>query len=401
MMQANRSPRRILFLEKGLLMGGSHVSLYHLVRALETRRFQPVVLCYTENRFTRWYRENGIECIVWTPPRRTAPTSPLKRTIRRLLNQGGAAGSGIRFRLAELRKRWTEERASALGIAGLIRDRRIDLVHCNNGTALCADGVRAALAAEIPVISYERGLRRLSRYERRLARRVSLLVCNSLATLEHYRSQGIPTIRSVCVYNGVPLEEYDPGMRPTLEQRGDLTLGIFGRIIDWKGHSVFLEAAAALAPRFLGAVFCVVGEGPLEESAREQARRLGIADRVVFTGRRDDVAGVMAAMDVVVHASTAPEPFGRVILEAMAMGKPVVATDLGGPRELVEEGRSGFLVPPSDPKAVARRLNEILQNPRLRREMGRRARRIVEERFTISETVGRMEEIYAGLLGDS
>lgn len=167
------------------------------------------------------------------------------------------------------------------------------------------------------------------------------------------------------------------------------TVGIVGRLDRWKGQETFLRAAALLAARRPELRFAVVGgailgtEGAYPDELRRLARELGLADAVHFTGHRHDVHDWQDALDVVVHGSHA-EPFGLVVLEAMALAKPLVAAAEGGPSEIVEDGRSGLLVPPGDPVALAGALARILDDDALAARLAAgaadRARAFTEER---------------------
>jgi glycosyltransferase involved in cell wall biosynthesis len=183
----------------------------------------------------------------------------------------------------------------------------------------------------------------------------------------------------------------------------DACFGIFGTLLPWKGHRIFLEAARRVMEEVPNARAFVIGEAPERGQAyRDELRRLvndlGIADRVVFTGFREDVPELMQLLRVIVHASVTPEPFGRVIAEAMAMGKPVVATDAGGPREIIQDGSDGYLVPPEEPEAMARAIIRLLTDSAHAEQVGRRARRTVEARFSAGGHARLVEQIYADVL---
>lgn len=127
-------------------------------------------------------------------------------------------------------------------------------------------------------------------------------------------------------------------------------------------------------------------------------QELGIAERVVFAGFREDVPELMQLLRVVVHASVTPEPFGRVIAEAMAMGKPVVATNAGGPLEIIEDGANGYLVPAGEPEAMARPIVRLLTDVGHAARIGHRARETAEARFSADTHARLVEEVYAELL---
>jgi glycosyltransferase involved in cell wall biosynthesis len=173
----------------------------------------------------------------------------------------------------------------------------------------------------------------------------------------------------------------------------DVAVGIVGRLVPWKGQDDFIRAAALLAPRFPRARFFVVGDMQVDAlTARrlgdERTRlehlvtALGIAERLTFTGRRQDVPSVMAGLDVLVLASHA-EPFGNVLLEAMCQGTATVATHAGGADEIVVDGQTGRLVPPRDPSALAAGIGELLEDPARRRAFGLAGRRRVSSHFSL------------------
>jgi glycosyltransferase involved in cell wall biosynthesis len=176
-------------------------------------------------------------------------------------------------------------------------------------------------------------------------------------------------------------------------------VGLIGRISPWKGQHIFLQAAARVCKQFPKARFVIIGaalfgEEKYEQEVRHLPQRLGIEDVVEFMGFRTDIERVIADLDLVVHASTTGEPFGQVIIEGMAAGKPVVATDGGGVPEIVEDGKTGILVPMADEQAMAEAICQILANPKLAREMGARARQRVADHFTVQQTARRVESVY-------
>ena len=164
-------------------------------------------------------------------------------------------------------------------------------------------------------------------------------------------------------------------------------VGLFGRLSEWKGQHVFLDALAAMegvqAVIVGGALF---GQEAYEARIREQASRLGLDGRVRFLGFRSDVPELMASMDVVAHTSIVAEPFGRVVVEAMMCGRPVVATRGGGVTEIIRDGETGLLVPPGDAAALAAALGTILSDPALAQRLGQSGREDVSGRFSLEET---------------
>jgi len=180
---------------------------------------------------------------------------------------------------------------------------------------------------------------------------------------------------------------------------GDLCVGAIGRLQFRKGQDVLLRAAPQILQRIPNAVFLIVGD-VYKKNVKARVRlehladELGIRERVVFTGFREDIRAVMELLDVFVLPARLPEGFGIVQIEAMFQSKPVVATNIGGSLDAVVQGETGFLVPPDDPSALAARIVELLENPALRETMGRKGRQRVLDRFTIERQVREVVKIY-------
>lgn len=222
-------------------------------------------------------------------------------------------------------------------------------------------------------------------------------------------AQGVPREKVRVVYNGTEIRGDAGEMRREARRRWGITddqpaVGLVGRLVEWKGPDVFLRAAARVAESFPQAVFFLIGGAifgreDYPEELRELSRSLGLEGKVVFTGFLKDPLPLMAGLDCLVHASIEPEPLGMVILEAMSLGLPVVAADGGGVPEVVEEGRTGLLVPPGDPEALARAVCWMLSHPEERKEMGERGKRRVEEAFELRVRCKEMEEQLLSLPG--
>ncbi len=158
-----------------------------------------------------------------------------------------------------------------------------------------------------------------------------------------------------------------------------LRVGMVGRLAPWKGQHVFLEAFARAFPEG-GAEAIIIGsamfgDAPYEDDLHAQVARLGLDTRVQFTGFLSDVGVVLRSLDMLVHASVVPEPFGQVVVEGMAAALPVVASNAGGPAEVITDGIDGVLVPPSDPGALAQALRQLAGDPSWRRALGVAARK--------------------------
>jgi glycosyltransferase involved in cell wall biosynthesis len=179
-------------------------------------------------------------------------------------------------------------------------------------------------------------------------------------------------------------------------------VGIIGRLAPWKGQDIFLEAVArlcvkqpALHARVIGSA--LFGEEAYEHGLKAKVDELGLTSFVEFTGFRDEVAEELAGLTVAVHASTVPEPFGQVVVEAMACGTPIVATAGGGPAEVITNGIDGLLVPPGDASALAEAVGRLLDDAELRETMSR-AGMVKAERYRPDRVAAEVEAVYASLL---
>jgi len=172
--------------------------------------------------------------------------------------------------------------------------------------------------------------------------------------------------------------------------------GVVGRLTEQKGHTYLLRAWVQVTTVFPETRLLVVGDGPLRGELQRRAHDLGLGDSVIFAGRREDVPRIMAALDVVALPSLW-EGFGLVLLEAMAVGRPIVASRVSAIPEIVVDGETGLLVPPRDVDTLAQALLALLRDPQRATEMGRRGRVRLEQEFTVERMVAQTEAVYEGV----
>jgi len=273
-------------------------------------------------------------------------------------------------------------------------------------------GMFSAKLAGIPVrIAARRESGKRSSFKRRIERvayrQAQVVIANCEAVRDELIVEGVPADKTIISYNGLELEKF----KPRQESRRDELLASFGlsavagrRLVTIvanlrpvKDQAMFLRATRLVRDVVPGVAFCLAGEGELLNPLRQQAVQLGLAEDVFFTGRCENVAGLLSVSDIGV-LSSASEGFSNAIIEYMAAGLPVVATNVGGAREAVVEAETGFLVQPGDADAMARRLIELLNNPTRSRAMGESARRVVEEKFSSTALLERTRRLYERLL---
>lgn len=386
-------PRSVLLVEacEDGTAGGSHQCLFDLATRLPADRYRPLVLFYQDNRFVPRLRAAGVETLTWDAQRAEELTA----------GRGGRAAQ-LRDAVGRIRRR-----------ARLLRERKIDLVHINNSPRLAVDDwIPAARLAGAAAVSHERGnYERPKRFVWRWStNRLDAVVAISRHVAEGLRGGGVDPRRVRQIYDGVDAAGF--AARPTKSPAavrallgvpdGAFLVAMVGHLRCWKGHDVLLDALGSL-PADLRDAYRVAVVGGAPDSDRDYQERLAALVRrhdlqrtALFLGERDDVPDLMNAADVVVHASTVPEPLGLVVMEAMSLGKAVVASRLGGPAEVVEDG-SGFLFDPAAPADLAALLERLRADAALRSAAGERARARVAA-FSVERNVEEIARLYDEVL---
>jgi len=220
----------------------------------------------------------------------------------------------------------------------------------------------------------------------------------SLILAKRYPPRHIRTI-----YNGVDIAPHTDPLRvhhlrsEFALSANDAVIGIFCRLMPIKALDIFLRAARLITVNVQNVRFFVVGDGPLYDSLRSEAQRLGLERRMTFTGFRHDALDLVRMMQVIVLSSL-HEGLPMILLEAMALGKPVVATRVGGIPELIQDGVTGILVPPADPDSLANACLDLIRKPSIAEELGRRAQHQVEAHFTAEKMLEDLLKVYADCL---
>ena len=234
---------------------------------------------------------------------------------------------------------------------------------------------------------------------RRLTPQMDHVIAVSRAIVAKIAEEGRTGAPVSLIYNGVDLERYDH-QEPCCTLREEYAMapdaaivGVVGRLELEKGHPTLLEAWPLVLERVPSAYLLIVGEGSRLDALHQIAREQGVERHVIFTGRRDDIPAVTAAFDVAVLPSYR-EAQGLTILEAMALSRPVVASDVGGIPEMIEDGRNGLLVPPHDPPALANAIVRLLTSHPLADMIGRAGHDTVHDRFCIQLMVNAVQALY-------
>ena len=324
---------------------------------------------------------------------------------RPLLEQARRDG----FEAVELRENFPRLRRAVSEVAGHLKRLRADVL-CTSCYKPDLIGWRAARRVGIPIVAIAHGwtgatwkVRVYEWFDALAMRSVDAVVCVSSATADRVRRAGVLVTRSVIIRNALDTTPYD---RPCPEARGNveslfaappaIIQGAVGRLSPEKGFDVFIDAAKLLSER-RDVGFVLFGDGPLRADLARRIDERGLTGRFVLAGFRNDLERYLPGLDLAVSSSHT-EGLPVAILESMAAGVPVVATAVGGTPEVVEDGATGFLVPPAQPAALAAKIRDLLDAPERRHAMGGRGAARVRSEFTFSAQAARYEELFARLV---
>ncbi len=376
-----RRPSSIIFVLPVGERGGAESVFFDIVRGLDRARFAPSVVFLRDGPFVREVQEAGIPVHL----------QPITR-LRDPFNYG---------RTVEALRR-------------VLLRQEARLVVSSHGYGHLYGGTAAWLARR-PAVWWQHGIASAEHHLDRVAVRIparGILVSSFAAAEAHRRVFGSSGAPLRVIHPGVDVERFrspNPERLARIREewhvdRFRYLVSAIGRLEPGKGYDCFLHAARLLGAQMPEVGFLIVGEemggtrSGYAASLRELVAALGLGERVIFAGFRREIPEVLAMSDLLVHAATRPESFGVVLCEAMAAGRPVIATDLGGAREIVVPGETGLLVPPGDPIALAEAMGLLLRDGARRRMMGEAARARVLVSFNARRMVARFERFLDELL---
>lgn len=396
---------RIVYCEGNLdrTIGGSYFSLLFLVSGLDKARFDPIVVFRQPHMLMDRFSEAGVRVVI-IPPQEPVNLGLARDATRQSVWLRALLGlqQAVNFLKVFV---W-----DGVTLAWWLLRERADLVHLNNSVTRTHSWMLAAKLIGIPCITHERGINtRYSSISRYFAMRLARVVCISKAVYANLRQHDVGHDNLVVVYNGIDPGSFVPA-RPASDIRQELhipaaspVIGIVGNLRSWKGQDVVVKAVGRLKAHHPGIVCMLVGDAtPADARFRQYldtlAIELSVQDQLRFTGYKNNVADYVNAMDVVIHASVDPEPFGRVLIEAMSLGKPVVGSRAGAVPEILDHPNCGLTFQPGDHEELASLVDELLTNPTRAESIGRAARQSVRDHFGLARNVRDTERIYTEIL---
>ena len=396
---------RILYLNPCGQLGGAEISLLDVLASIRTAEpdWELWLVLGEDGPLVDRAIALGVQVMV----------EPFPQTLARLGDSGSRVAATLWSAVKGMIGIVSYFRRLSRGLAAI----QPELVH-TNGFKMHILGLWARPSGT-PVVWHIRDYVSSRSLMRRLMRihggRCAAIVGNSKSVVRDIQSICGKRPEAICIYNAVDLAHYSPegdradlaslaGISPA--QPGIMRIGLVATLAHWKGHAVFLKALARLPGDILYRAY-VIG-GPIYQTDNSQytldelralAHKLGIGDKVGFTGFVPDPAPALRALDIVVHASTQPEPFGRVIAEAMATGRPIVCSASGGAAELINEGYDAMGHPPGDVDVLAQKITQLARNSELRARMGRAGRLTAERRFAPERLAAELVPLYRRLCG--
>jgi glycosyltransferase involved in cell wall biosynthesis len=372
--------------------GGNQRTLWYILKFLDRAKFNPIILSPEETEFLARFRSRGVELLIETPP------ASIHRFGGQVLREGILGR--LRSALDVLRYN--------IRLARLMRARQIDLIYCNSIRALLLAGFGARWAG-VPSLWYVKG-----ELQNALLDRVGFLLANKILYFcESNRDDRYPLlVRTFKKKIGIIRIGIDPDViaaaeavdkRDLIEEldiRPDrINAIILGQVYPPKGQHFVLEGLREIVDAHPSFMLYIAGDHVLAEYKFYRAhldsiiQRDHLEDHVRFTGWRTDALQILATMDLAIHPSLA-EGFGRAVLEAMALGRAVVASAVGGLREIIRDGENGFLVSPRDTPALVDRIKLLAGNPQLRARLGAAAKREVMQQYLIEDKIRALESVW-------
>lgn len=341
----------------------------------------------------------GLDRDVWNPVLVYHPFPGISPFIKEIENVGVRTISTPEIRSYR-------DLGSIIKLSSTLRDLRPAIFHANlNWPLSCKYGLVAAFLARVGIILATQhlfpglGWRRGRLEQRLISRLVDTYIAVSDDVARQMREIITPGNKVAVVHNGILIKDYDNNCNGTPVQDALATIKsgrenmpivlTIARLDEQKGHKYLLKAATGV-PK---ALFVFVGDGPERASLENEARELCLSDRVVFLGQRNDVRELLQGCDLFVLPSLY-EGLPLSIMEAMAAGKPVIASNIGGVNELIRDGETGCLVYPGDPHALARAINTLVSNPALSRKIAMAGKELVEKEFSAKSMAAGVTSIY-------
>jgi glycosyltransferase involved in cell wall biosynthesis len=401
-MQSQCVKKTILFIEQNRdgTVGGSHLCLLQTVRSLDKNAYKAIVMFYQDNSLVDKFKKEECQVVFFKKPegKRIDVTVKYLKVIATLIQK--------------LYNFFACEIIPFFRAIYFLLKHKVDLVHLNNCPVSGGDWLLAAKLLKKKCISHDRGYAHFNQLTLFLGKRFDLVICMAEWIVAHLSMCGLSKEKLKVLYDGVEADALmERILKPPQLVRDEFNvaikapfIGLVGNIQEWKGQVYAIRAITILRRKIPDICCLLIGgvspSGPDKtywDLLNEEIKKENLEKNVIMTGFRNDIPDLMNAVDIVLHTSIQPEPFGMVLLEAMSLKKPLIATDFGGPREIVENSISGILVPPEEPFILAEKIAQLLENPDMRRNLGENAYKRVKDVFNMEQFTINLNRMYAKL----
>ena len=401
--------KKILYIEANLdgTVGGSHHCLLEMVKYINREKYLPSVLFYQENSLVQEFRSIS-DVYIFNQNEGLIIEKDLPE-LYDIINNRKYIKKAVLF-CQKIYNFFAYYIQYLITICKFLKTHKFDLIHANNSPDL-TEWLILSKILKVKIISHLRFPWSPNRTRKLLFGYYDKIISISNYVANQLKELDIPCEKVETIYDGIDIninhKAYNS--KDLLNELGipmnAPIIGVIGNIRRWKGQHVAIDAMNYVAKKNKDARCLIVGEISSSESDVEYLRYLkdlvknyNLENNVYFTGYRKDIYNVLYNLDILVHTSIFPEPLGRVIFEGMTFRKPVIATNHGGPMETIEDGVSGFLVPPENPLLLSEKILFLLENKGFSNMLGENGRMRVEEKFSINGNIMKIEKIYASLL---
>jgi glycosyltransferase involved in cell wall biosynthesis len=380
----------ILFVSATSEIGGADICLLDIIRKLDQTKYNPIVVFPFTGPLVEEFKEKEVRVI--------------------FMNTGYIRRSGNPLKIF-----WNILRliSSVLQMVWVIKKWKIKLVHSNS--SIVFGGAFAAKIIGVKNVWHVREIKTSPQLISTMIRKIILYTADKIITISDavknsFSESNKSRQKVITIYDGVDLENFYP-MEKNIKLQKELKIdpeakvvGSVGLILPLKGYEYLIEAAEEVVRRFSNAVFLIVGDTVIDghnkyrEKLKLLASKLGISKNVIFTGMRRDIPKILSLVDVFVLPSIEQEGLGRVLIEAMALKKPVVTTSIGGQSEVVQNNVNGLLVPPKNSQAITEAIIDLLQNDAKAKRLGEEGYRKVKQSFDLDINIRKFEELLENLI---
>ena len=373
----------ILLIDSSLKIYGGQRSLISIIKGIDRERFRPFLACPAGSEIIPKI-DTGVKIF---------PLQAASKSAKKDQNTIVDALSSL---------------SDSIRLIKHIQSNRIDLVHAQTYKAALISVLPCKLT-QTPLIWHDRMPKPHGIFDDILIRSVDIIVAISKAVAKA-RLSNIETDKLKIIYNGIEISKFNfqvdkkRWIQKFNLRDDDFLIGMVGRISEDKGQEYLIQATSKIVTNFPRAKILIVGDCFRPEDKEYEAylykltKNLDLEEHVLFTGYIDNVLEVMSIFDISVTPSL-NEPFGRVVVEAMGLGIPVIATNTGGIPEIIEDGISGILVPPKDPDSLSQALLDLISDEEKRKQIGEMGYKRFREHFTMSRTIEEIQQLYQEVLG--